>query len=112
MLFQIGVKTAVMVWFEANQNMIAAEQCENRDRPMMHCNGQCVLAKKLKQAEANQESQTAPIQDIHNDLLPFVLETQSDLKSRSGQKMVYNSTSNLYSFLPSTYFFHPPPVTI
>jgi hypothetical protein len=37
--------------FKINQKYIAAKLCQNRNRPQMHCNGQCVLMKKMKQQE-------------------------------------------------------------
>ena len=43
--------------FEANQKYIAAELCVNRSKPMMHCNGKCYLAKKLKQAEEKEKKE-------------------------------------------------------
>ena len=34
------------------------ELCENKAMPMLHCNGQCILAKKLKK-QAEQEKNSA-----------------------------------------------------
>ncbi|RYZ95786.1 MAG: hypothetical protein EOP47_25115 [Sphingobacteriaceae bacterium] len=51
----------VYAGFEMNRNYIAARLCENRAKPMMHCNGKCYLAKKIKQAaekEKNEERQS------------------------------------------------------
>jgi hypothetical protein len=41
--------------FYIHQKSIVATQCENRYRPMLHCNGQCVLAKKLQQQERKEQ---------------------------------------------------------
>ena len=38
--------------FRMNQREIARLECENKNRPEMHCNGQCYLAKQLQKAEA------------------------------------------------------------
>jgi hypothetical protein len=43
--------------FDINQKYIASTLCENRDKPEMHCNGKCYLAKKIKQAEEKERSQ-------------------------------------------------------
>lgn len=43
--------------FEINQKYIAAELCINKDKPQLHCNGQCYLMKKLKQAEDKEQKQ-------------------------------------------------------
>lgn len=47
----------VYAGFELNQGYIASTLCENRDKPEMHCNGKCYLAKKLKQAEEKEKKQ-------------------------------------------------------
>src|SRR4051812_41024421 len=48
----------VFLDFYANQNYIAKNLCENRDKPMMHCCGKCILKKKLQEEEKrNQEEQ-------------------------------------------------------
>ena len=38
--------------FKLDQAKIASELCENRFQPRLHCDGQCVFAKKLKETEA------------------------------------------------------------
>ncbi len=55
----------VSVAFELNRGYIAGNLCENRDKPLLHCDGQCYLAKKLKEADDQQkksekESQKGP----------------------------------------------------
>ncbi|RQO75379.1 hypothetical protein DBR43_08460 [Pedobacter sp. KBW06] len=61
-------KAGIMLAFKMNQNYIASTLCENKDRPQMHCNGRCVLAKKLKQAEQNEEKQRVQTQEKANVL--------------------------------------------
>nr|WP_294869711.1 hypothetical protein [uncultured Pedobacter sp.] len=51
--------------FELNKNYIASVLCENRDKPMMHCNGKCYLMKKLKQAEEKEKNQSRTAQKGH-----------------------------------------------
>lgn len=43
--------------FELNQDYIAKNLCENRDKPEKHCNGKCYLSKKIKQAEEKEKKQ-------------------------------------------------------
>jgi hypothetical protein len=38
--------------FRMNQREIARLECVNKNRPEMHCNGKCYLAKQLQKAEA------------------------------------------------------------
>jgi hypothetical protein len=43
--------------FELNRNYIASKLCENRDKPWLHCNGQCYFMKKIKQAEEKEKNE-------------------------------------------------------
>src|ERR1700723_2875744 len=43
--------------FELNQKYIAANLCENRDKPWLHCNGKCYFMKKIKQAEEKEKNE-------------------------------------------------------
>ena len=45
----------VLLNFYINRAYIAANKCENRYRPMLHCNGNCILAKRMKQQEQNEK---------------------------------------------------------
>ncbi len=45
--------------FELNKKYIAKNLCENRDRPWLHCNGKCVLARKVKKAEEKEAKETS-----------------------------------------------------
>ena len=47
-------KAVIVVDFYANQDYIAKNLCENRDKPMMHCCGRCQLRKRLNR-EADQD---------------------------------------------------------
>jgi len=44
--------------FFINRSYIAANLCENRNRPELHCNGKCILSQRLKQQQ-KKESQEA-----------------------------------------------------
>ena len=37
--------------FHLNQKEIVRMECENKNRPELHCNGKCYLAKQLQKAE-------------------------------------------------------------
>ncbi len=42
--------------YNINKNYIATKLCKNRLRPQLHCNGQCVLMKKIKQQEEREQN--------------------------------------------------------
>jgi hypothetical protein len=76
----------VYAGFEFNKNYIATNLCENRNKPVMQCNGKCYLAKKLKQEaekEKNQEreSKKSVLQDaffaekVAFNLQPLILKS-------------------------------------
>ncbi len=67
----------VYAGFKLNQSYIAANLCENRNKPQMHCNGRCYLMKKIKQAEEKQnnaarESQKDLLQEAYHEASPKV----------------------------------------
>lgn len=47
----------VYAGFELNQKYIAAELCENINKPWLHCNGHCYFMKKIEQAKENEKKQ-------------------------------------------------------
>lgn len=47
---------ALALYLEANRAVLAAPFCINKDKPMLNCNGNCVLARRLN--EAMQHTQT------------------------------------------------------
>ncbi|MFA4869100.1 MAG: hypothetical protein WC623_12915 [Pedobacter sp.] len=51
--------------FELNRNYIATELCMNKSKPELHCNGQCFLMKKLKQAQEKEEKKDRQSQMSH-----------------------------------------------
>lgn len=51
--------------FQVNKNYIAAQLCENKARPWLHCNGRCFLMKKLKAAEEKEKKQEQEAKRSH-----------------------------------------------
>jgi hypothetical protein len=58
LMTQTFSKWAVVFSFRLNQDYIAKNECENRYRPVLQCNGNCVLMKKMKQEQ--KEEREAP----------------------------------------------------
>lgn len=61
-LFICLVAASFSNWFiifayNINQNYIAAAFCENKTKPLLHCNGHCYLSKQL----AKQEKPATPL---------------------------------------------------
>ena len=66
-----------VAYYRINQDYIAKNLCVNRDKPMMNCNGQCFLAKKLKAAEDKEQKSTdrGPLDD---DKINTALKTKAE----------------------------------
>lgn len=48
-----------IAYYHVNKDYIARVLCENRDKPQLHCDGKCYLAKKLKAQQDKQDKETA-----------------------------------------------------
>lgn len=51
-----------LLWsgFCLNQRYIAAELCENKDKPQLHCEGHCVLRKALEKLDDQKTANHSP----------------------------------------------------
>ena len=57
--FQCFSKLGILISYELNKDYIARVLCINKDKPEMHCNGQCYLHKKMQQdTEHKQQGQS------------------------------------------------------
>lgn len=45
------------IWFRINQEAIAEQHCENKDKPVLQCDGKCYLTKQLQKAEISIEKE-------------------------------------------------------
>jgi hypothetical protein len=68
LLAQTFSKDLIVAHFYLNQSYITSHFCENKDKPQMHCNGQCHLKKTL-QKEARQEKNI--FQNDKHDIVLF-----------------------------------------
>lgn len=97
----------VVAGFELNRKYIAQNLCENRNRPEMHCNGKCVLAKKMKDVEQKeqrdeQNNQRQRLQEVidQNNLIVFF----PAVLLRTFEPALHNFNPTPSTRLP----FHPP----
>jgi hypothetical protein len=95
--------------FDLNQKYIAAELCVNKDKPEMHCNGKCYLAKKIKQAEEKEKSleQQSQKNRFQEALITQKLKIDYPL-TIIVKKSSFESSSDLPKY--SSSIFHPPKV--
>lgn len=101
-----------VVEYVVNYDYIATVLCENKDKPMMHCNGKCHLMKELaKNAEedkpissnkkvASQEHEVLFFQELKPFAIGYI-SAQTKLSSAPNY-------SNNYSYLENKTVFRPP----
>lgn len=73
LMAQTFSKWFVEISFNLNRDYIAKNLCENRYRPVLKCNGNCVLMKKMKQEE--KKEQDAP--PVKLEITSIVLSSRS-----------------------------------
>lgn len=57
MLVKAWVIPILYLDFEIRRDYIIANLCENRNRPQLHCDGKCYLAKRLAETRKQEERQ-------------------------------------------------------
>jgi hypothetical protein len=100
-------KIYVFAGFELNKNYIAAQLCENKNKPQLQCFGKCFLKKKLEQAEKkqaqqerqNQKNLFQEIATVNNHAFCFKTSLVSEINTP------VQLNYNLVSVFP---IFHPP----
>lgn len=101
-------RTWMVIDYYANTGAFA-KNCENKFKPGLHCNGQCVLMKKLKEQESKDEQNPERRPESKSD----VIYSHSFFATLSPTGFKVISTSYPPAFegttrcMPRT-FFHPP----
>lgn len=96
--------------YYVNYNYIATQLCENRDKPILDCNGKCYVAKEIeKSKKSNHQDTTVPEFKI-DFYIPneFQIElVQAEIFFHDKKRVSYKTASLLSNeFLFS--IFHPP----
>ncbi len=74
MLVKVWVIPLLYLDFEIRRDYIVANLCENRDRPIMNCNGKCYLAKRIAALDEQEKRQAE--QNYMSRLLDHVMDQQ------------------------------------
>jgi hypothetical protein len=90
-----------VVRFHIHKKYIASELCENRNRPMLHCDGKCVLSQKLKAQEKQQEDAGIVLSEKFEIIFTEILPINISQPSGKSIKTTYNlyclpSLTNIY----------------
>jgi hypothetical protein len=88
-----------------------AKNCENKFKPQMHCNGKCVLMRKIKDQKKNEQGPAPEIKYlVKMDLLSPKSSLSLDFAAAANNSRQHFVASNSGSVIdhPSS-IFHPPP---
>ncbi len=78
--FAVQTFDKALIVFNYYSNTVSfAKNCENKAKPMMHCNGRCQMMKKLKQEE-NKEKQNPGRRNDNKDEIVYYSKKQFDLQ--------------------------------
>src|ERR1700744_2237542 len=72
-------RAVIVVDFYANQDYIAKNLCENRDKPMLHCCGRCLLKKRL--ANQDKQDKNSPERETNNKEVLFFNEASGAMEA-------------------------------
>ncbi|MDI3320276.1 hypothetical protein [Pinibacter soli] len=102
-------KVVVLADYMLNKKYIATVLCENKARPMMHCNGKCHLRKQLQKEEDQQKKEGQSAQEKFEVQFCNIPSFISFEPTYSENSINHNSSySNSYAFTVVNTFFHPP----
>ena len=95
--------------YEINKGFISKYLCENKDKPVLQCEGKCYLMKKLKQAADNEEQEKnnriAQVKGLELCELPFTINFK--FKSQKSGLLYFSSHESLLIGNTNA-IFHPP----
>ncbi len=113
MIYQVGY----FAYFKSNQDEIAKKYCVNKDKPEMHCNGQCHLKKELQKTqwfdvEEPQENEQSRLPQLELNfliaILPQELDQNTEAEGRVLELIWYTPTDLCCEATDSCW--HPPKV--
>lgn len=99
--------------FELRKDYIVANFCVNRDKPKLHCNGKCYLAKRMAQANKQEERQARKaymaslIFQVMNTSSADIFPTQA-FYTGIRPALTFNYYSVFRAMLVADEIFHPP----
>jgi hypothetical protein len=113
-LFGIVLQTlSVMViyaGYEMNKEYITQKFCENKDKPMMHCNGKCHMAKEIKKAASEDSKKPSSLRTFAEGFVSVRPETAKYISDNIPTVISKINSPYLenYSFIRINTIFHPP----
>ncbi|WP_461065041.1 hypothetical protein [Spirosoma horti] len=101
----------IIAHYQLNKAYIARVLCQNRDKPQLHCDGQCYLAKQLKARQDKQDKETT---ECVQSMPVFQLFCQTSVPFQFCPVWISVLSSHFFSYYLAssvacvTSLFHPP----
>lgn len=113
MVYQVSY----FAYFKLNQEEIIAKYCVNKDRPEMHCNGQCHLNKELKKVKtpvadepSEENSENLPEFEFNFLIGFFTGDSVQRCDEENPMIVLFWNTKEELCCSDSIPFWHPPQV--
>jgi hypothetical protein len=112
MLIKVWVIPLLYLDFEIRRDYIVKNLCVNRNRPQMHCDGKCYLAKKMAALEEQEKRQAE--RDYMSQILDHVLDYQvqvaipPQISYKVHSPLSFNYVSPPSARVSADDIFHPP----
>ena len=100
MLVKAWVLPLLYLDFEIRRDYIIANLCVNRNKPMMHCNGKCYLAKRIADAKEKDARQA------ENNYLSHLIYQVMD-----SREVLYSATPVTFEIRTSIHYQYKSPCT-
>ncbi|HEX3025022.1 MAG TPA: hypothetical protein VHP12_07405 [Chitinophagaceae bacterium] len=100
-------KAIVVFNYYANTSAFA-KNCENKARPMLHCNGRCQMMKKLKQEENKDKQNPERRNENKNEVLYFSKNSFSIQQNKISVTINYPRFNDTNTKKIAFDFFQPP----
>ncbi|HSD08746.1 hypothetical protein [Flavobacterium sp.] len=101
-----------VVEYVVNYDYISKVLCENKAKPMMHCNGKCHLMKELAKASDAENPKSSDKKTTTQQIEVLYFEEIKSFKINtfytSNKEKANQNYSNLYFYLDSDAVFRPP----
>jgi len=110
-LLQTFSQVVTVAEYYANKDFIAKNLCENRNKPMMHCDGKCCLKKKLAK-ESKDQAPTSNNQKSEQAVTLFYSNTRFEIPPVIVTSVAnhFFNRNDLRTFSFHHSVFHPPTV--
>jgi len=101
-----------VIEYAVNYEYISKVLCENKAKPMMHCNGKCHLMKELAKASDAENPKSSDKKGTTQPIEVLFFEEIKSFKINSfvsfNKEKINQNYSNLYFYLNSDTVFRPP----